>query len=509
MKEDKAKQTPFTKHAQKIKYSIRIQFSVIFIGVMAGVVLMCILVNNLFLSSYYIQAKNKILKDSYENLIATASTDAYEESEFQQKMSSLTMTNNISIVIVDADSKVLYESMNGERDLEFRLLGYILGFSGEMRDTVVYESSDNYVIRRGRFATNEYLEMFGRLENGASFLMRTPVESIKESAKYANRFFIYVGLVGTFVGAWIIYFITRQITGPIMELSDISERMVELDFEARYNGDETNEIGLLGSNINKLSESLEESIRELKTANNELLRDIEKKEKIDEMRQEFLANVSHELKTPIALIQGYAEGLKEGINDDPESRDFYCDVIMDEASKMNKMVKQLLTLNQLEFGNEVVNLERFELTEMIRNYLQSARLLAEQNDIKVVFDDYPATYVWGDEFKAEEVLTNFFSNAVHHCAVDDRGEKYVEVSLIHREDVVRITVFNTGEPIPEDSIGRLWEKFYKVDKARTRAYGGSGVGLSIVKAIQESLNQGYGVENTEHGVVFWYELAAK
>ncbi len=509
MKKDKAKNPPDCERSKNIKYSIRIQFSAIFIGVMVGVVMLCILVNNLFLSTYYIQAKNKILKNAYHDLIATASTDAYESSEFLQQMSLLTMTNNISIVIVDADSAVLYESMNGDRDLEFRLLGYILGRSDEMRESVVYESSDNYVIRRGRFAQNEFLEMFGRLDNGASFLMRVPMESIKESARYANRFFIYVGLFGTFLGAWIIYFITRQITGPIMELSDISERMVELDFEARYKGTETNEIGMLGANINKLSESLEESIRELKTANNELLRDIEKKEKNDEMRQEFLANVSHELKTPIALIQGYAEGLKEGINDDPESRDFYCDVIMDEASKMNKMVKQLLTLNQLEFGNEVVNLERFELTEMIRNYLQSARLLAEQDGIRVVFGDYPPTYVWGDEFKAEEVLTNFFSNAVHHCKEDSRKEKYIEVRLTPHDDVIRITVFNTGDPIPEESIERLWEKFYKVDKARTRAYGGSGVGLSIVKAIQESLNQGYGVENTEHGVVFWYELAAK
>ena len=111
---------------------------------------------------------------------------------------------------------------------------------------------------------------------------------------------------------------------------------------------------------------LEKTISELKTANNELQRDVEKKEAIDEMRKEFLANVSHELKTPIALIQGYAEGLQEEINDDPESRQFYCDVIVDEAAKMNNMVKKLLTLNQLEFGNDVVAMERFDLTALVK-----------------------------------------------------------------------------------------------------------------------------------------------
>ena len=220
------------------------------------------------------------------------------------------------------------------------------------------------------------------------------------------------------------------------------------------------------------------------------------------MRKEFLANVSHELKTPIALIQGYAEGLSEGVNDDPESREFYCEVIMDEAYKMNNMVKKLLTLNQLEFGNDIVSMERFDITALIRNYLQSAAILTKQNEIVVEMKEYPAIYVWADEYKTEEVFMNYFSNAMNHCD----GEKKITVSLEQGEEKVRISVFNTGERIPEESIGHIWEKFYKVDKARTREYGGSGVGLSIVKAIMESMNQKYGVENQKDGVLFWFEL---
>ena len=230
----------------------------------------------------------------------------------------------------------------------------------------------------------------------------------------------------------------------------------------------------------------------------------EKKEKIDEMRKEFLANVSHELKTPIALIQGYAEGLKEGVNDDAESREFYCEVIMDEAAKMNIMVKKLLTLNELEFGNDVVKMDRFDVIALIENYLQSAQLLTKQNGITLRMEHYDPVYVWADEFKTEEVFANYFSNAVNHCG----GEKLIDIRVTRQEKTVRIKVFNTGQPIPEDSLPHIWEKFYKVDKARTRAYGGSGVGLSIVKAIMESMNRGYGAENYENGVAFWFELEA-
>ena len=212
--------------------------------------------------------------------------------------------------------------------------------------------------------------------------------------------------------------------------------------------------------------------------------------------------MSHELKTPIALIQGYAEGLKEGISEDAESREYYCEVIMDEASKMNHMVKKLLTLNQLEFGNETVSMERFDITSLIDNYLSSMELLCRQKEIRIQMEEYPAIFVWADEFMVEEIFGNYFMNAMNHVA----GSRVIDVKLVKSENNVRVSVFNTGEPIPEESIPYIWDKFYKVDKARTREYGGNGVGLSIVKAIMDSMNQKYGVENYENGVRFWFEL---
>ena len=482
--------------------SIRRQFALIFIGLMAGTILLCWLMNSLFLGEYYIRTKIRVIYDAYDTISQAANSDSYSSEEFQEELNAVCSKNNITVCIMDANSQTKYVSKNGGQQLELRLIGYI--FRLPMEKIRIVEEGEDYRIQRTGAVGNEFLEMYGRLSTGISFIMSTPIESIKESADIANRFFFYIGCLGTVAGGVIIWLVSRKITRPILKLNNISERMVHLDFDAKYQEHARNEIDLLGENINKLSESLEKSISELKTANNELQKDIEKKEQIDEMRKEFLSNVSHELKTPIALIQGYAEGLQEGIYEDPESRAFYCDVIMDEANKMNTMVKRLLTLNQLEFGNDVVSMERFDISELIQSCLQSAGILLKQKDIQIRMEAYLPIYVWADEFKTEEVFMNYLSNAINHCA----GEQYIEIKFKQVKNKVRVSVFNTGEPIPEEALPKVWDKFYKVDKARTREYGGSGVGLSIVKAIMESMNQNYGVNNYANGVLFWFELEA-
>jgi signal transduction histidine kinase len=287
-----------------------------------------------------------------------------------------------------------------------------------------------------------------------------------------------------------------------MELAEISKRMTALDFDAKFESEGKNEIDVLGTHMNQLSETLEHTISELKTANNELRRDIEQKEKLDEMRKEFLSNVSHELKTPLALIQGYAEGLKDGISDDPESKEFYCEVIVDEAQKMNTMVRKLLTLNEMEFGQKNISMERFNVSELIEGVAQSHMLLINQKEGKLRIKVKNPLYVWSDELKIEEVLTNYISNACNHLD----GERIIEIKAEEKDQKVRISVFNTGKQIPEEDMERIWDKFYKVDKAHTRAYGGSGIGLSIVKAAMESVNGTYGVKNYINGVEFWIEL---
>ena len=187
--------------------------------------------------------------------------------------------------------------------------------------------------------------------------------------------------------------------------------------------------------------------------------------------------------------------------------DFYCSVIIDEASKMNTMVKKLLTLNQIEFGNEELVMERFDIIELVSSVVNANELRANQKGIKMIFNQTDEHIdVWSDEYKIEEVITNYISNAINHCDFD----KIIEVNVKKVDnDNVRVSVFNTGKNIPDEDIDNIWGKFYKVDKARTREYGGNGIGLSIVKAIMDSYGKQYGVRNLENGVEFWFDLDAK
>ena len=383
----------------------------------------------------------------------------------------------------------------------------LFGYLYDKNHQEVLEKTDSYDICKSVDPQNntEYLTMWGNFDNGDIFIMRSPWGSIRSAVTIFNRFIGVVCGCVILVSVLLAWYFSKRITEPIMELATLSQKMADLDFDAKYTSGGSNEIGVLGENFNRMSERLEKTISNLKEANYKLQKDIEQKEKRENMRSEFLGNVSHELKTPIALIQGYAEGLKEGVNDDPESREFYCEVIMDEAGKMNRMVKNLLALNQLEFGEDDVQFERFDITSLISGVLQSLDILIEQKEAQVIFRHKNPVYVWADEFKVEQVVRNYVNNALNH--VD--GEKVIEIKITKENDMAKITVFNTGTPIPEEDLPHIWEKFYKVDKARTREYGGNGIGLSIVKAIMDSFGKGYGAINHTNGVEFWFELDMK
>lgn len=508
-----------------MRQSIRVRFTLIFIGLMAIILMGIWSINNLLLEGFYIDQKVSALKLAYDQMDflvmeslengrtigdefdGNSSLDSGEQTEAGELLKKLNDTYNIMTVIVDGiNDKVIVSSARDAKFMLDKARQYILGENNHRADTI--EKAENYTIQKTYDARSRtfYLECWGFYsDNNTIFIMSTPLESIRESVDLSNRFLAYVGIVALIFSSVIVYFTTKRITSPILKLANISERMSGLDFDVKYEGKSIDEIGVLGNNMNLLSDKLKETIGELKSANNELQKDIEEKIQIDEMRKDFIANVSHELKTPIALIQGYAEGLTEGMAEDEESRKYYCEVIMDEANKMNKMVRQLLTLTALEFGNDQVALERFDVVELIQGVLSASGIMIQQKNAKIQFDmDHPV-YVWADEFKIEEVITNFVSNALNHLD----GERVIRIDVQELGDNVKVTVKNTGDCIPENELPNIWVKFYKVDKARTREYGGSGIGLSIVKAIMDSHHKEYGVQNVEDGVEFWIMLDSK
>lgn len=503
------------KPKEKIKkiHSLRHQITAYFIGLLFLSILTITVINGAFLEKYYVTKKIDVLLNLRTTLENT-DIDKMMNSNSSKGMESIPdeiqracSRNNLSWVIIDSSNTSWLSWGENEKMLQSKLFGYVYDLDEDGDKSRTLKQGDNYTIQQShdRFAGMDYVECWGQLDEEHYFIIRTPLESIRESADISNKFYFAVGLMIIILSGLVIMVVTRRITRPISELTELSRKMSDLDFEAKYESKVGNEIDVLGDNFNRMSGQLEATISELKSANNKLQKDIADKVKIDEMRKEFLDNVSHELKTPIALVQGYAEGLKEGINDDPESMEFYCDVIMDEASKMNKLVKNLLTLNHLESGRDEIVMERFDLTALIQGVLSTMDIMIQQKEAKIIFEEKKPVYVWADEFKTEEVVTNYVSNALNHL----EGEHEIEIKILKEESTVKVTVFNTGTPIPEEDIPKLWNKFFKVDKARTREYGGSGIGLSIVKAIMEGMNQKYGVVNFDNGVEFWFTLDRK
>ena len=483
--------------------SIKKQILMLFSGIVIFMIVLFLIINGGFLERYYISTRQSEFIAVYELLEQGMEEGTLEEETASGELNRRAEKSNIAVIVLNRKYEPLYINARDRQMMVTQLMGYLYNKNTQE----ILENTEEYVISKGvdRVSSTEYIEMWGVFDDGSLFMMRSPLESIRDAVQIFNRFLVVTGGIVIILSMVVAWYFAKRLTDPILQLAELSKKMADLDFDAKYSGSHSTEINILGHSFNAMSETLENTISNLKKANNELLQDIEKKEQIETMRQEFLANVSHELKTPIALVQGYAEGLKEGISDDPESREFYCDVIIDEAEKMNQMVKNLLTLNQLEFGEEDLQFDRFDVVEVIHGVIQSCDILISQNDAKVTFRQEEPVYVWGDAFKVEQVVRNYFTNALNHVA----GDRVIEVKIAIQEEVVRISVFNTGEPIPEEDLAQIWDKFYKVDKARTREYGGNGIGLSIVKAIMNSFHKEFGVNNYDNGVEFWFELDRK
>lgn len=555
---------------KRMQHSIRHRIMLIYVGLMVATILAILVVNNWWLERYYVNQKLKVMEEAYNTVNHEVMEEAQDgesissvisrelEAEWQQwgqmpfdengedadtqtddsensgssrsywkqKKKNRTATNsdqdndtllrtirtfgernNLTTVLIDSSTGKAFLSSGRESDfLAQKVQRYVLGKGGG--DAQILKEHDNYIVETNydKRSNASYMEAWGFFsDNSTLFIMSMPLAGIHDSVMLANRFTTFVGFVALILGTIIMYFVANRVIKPVLALAALSEKMSNLDFDAHYEADAQDEIGILGRNMNNLSSRLKDAIGALQDANRQLQHDIDEKTQIDEMRKEFIANVSHELKTPIALIQGYAEGLTEGMCEDEESRNYYCEVIMDEAGKMNKMVKQLLTLTALEFGNDAPSMDTFDITELIQDLIRSSSILIQQNEATVCYQPDGPCMVFADEFKIEEVVTNYLTNAIHHLD----GERRIEIRVEKIGETVKVTVFNTGNPIPEADLPNLWTKFYKVDKARTRAYGGSGIGLSIVKAIMDIHHQSCGVVNVEGGVEFWFTLQAQ
>lgn len=445
----------------------------------------------------------------YENSRVSKLISLYEMVRYEEpnNLEKLSCDNNVTIYKLDVSEDNTTLSMNYPNDLsetEFKNLEDIIKeyyINGKTDLVSVITKTDTYIICKmlDPVLESNYLDLFARYDNNIIYI-RLNLENITDIVETTNTLLIYISFLAIFEGCILMIIVSNRFTKPILNLSRIANNMASLKFDEKYLENRDDEIGVLGTSINFLSQNLQDTIQNLEKANHQLEEDLKEKEKIDEMRKSFISDVSHELKTPIALIQGYAEGLKFSVADE-ESKEFYCDTIIDESEKMAQMVKKLTSLSQIEYGYTKSNPVVLDIKEVIENKLQAMKFLFEENSIQIE-SEIDSQNVYIDEFLLDEILNNYLSNAIHHI----NGEHRIKVWTENKRNYVKVSIFNNGKNIPEEELENIWIKFYKVDKARTREYGGSGIGLSIVKAIMDSVHQNYGCYNKKDGVVFWFTL---
>jgi signal transduction histidine kinase len=350
-------------------------------------------------------------------------------------------------------------------------------------------------------ARTQLLGMVYKLNNDDILLVTLPFEGLSNTADIAVQFNFYIVMILLGFAIVIVIILSKRMTKPIIQLSTITERISQLDFSERYTGETNDEIHELGININSMSKSLEHALDDLKEANSQLIIDIKEKEKNVKMRKTLIANVSHELKTPIALVMSYAEGLRENevLNANQKLR--YINVISKEADHMDTLVRDLLDLTELEYDAYKLDIKTFDLSSLIDELIDRYAYMIKEKNIRIRLDKEDIIDLYADKRRMEQVITNLLLNAIEHTPV--KGEVVVTVT---EEETLKLTIYNTGTHIPSEDIDKIWTSFFKSKKQKERRIGGSGIGLSIVAAIIEKHNGSYGVQNETDGVAFWIKI---
>lgn len=496
---------------------IRTRLFLITFGVIVLFLVTIFLSNSLFLKPYYNSIKEKSLNSTLYKIASLDFSDTdevgYASDKLCMQIKAMEESGNLQVIILDDSMGVFYCDSEGVISIDRfdRFSGARQWFNSLFEIQSDYKGDgtfSNPIIgkRRNSRTDTTYLSLYAMIPvavNGNEtyyyILMNTPVSAIDDAVSVFNDFALMLGIVAMIISGALSVLLCSNFVEPILQINDVTKRMANMDFSVKLNIGSDDELGQLAQSINYLSSQLETKINELSVANEQLKRDIEEKEKIDIMRRELISNVSHELKTPLAIIMGYCEGLQLNVNN--EEKDYYCSVIADEAVKMNNLAARLLNVAELESGT-YLDITEFSLSELAEERLKTMSYIFAEHNISTKFSFSGDSCINADYGRIEEVINNLLSNAQHHTP--DGGRISIDVHEI--SDGVQCDIFNSGSHIPDESLDRIWESFYKVDKARTRKYGGSGLGLKIVSSIMDMHNGKYSAFNTEDGVVFSFSL---
>ncbi len=455
----------------------------IFTIFMISLVLGGILINSIFLEYYYIY-KNKVNLVQMSEKIKEEYGEDKENNEYADMAQRI---DNINTIIVDENYNIKYNSLrlksnDEEKRLSKELKQAILDNEKKLLKKYLYYTEEQNNAQRTK------LVFISKINDNEYIILQKSFKSIRDSVVTANEFYIFAGCIVIVIGAVFILIFSNKITKPIIEMSKVAENISNLNFDKVININSKDEIGDLGNSINKISDKLNKSIKELK-------QDVERK-------KELIRNMSHELKTPIGIIKGYSEGLKYGVANDREKMDKYCTILAEECDRMDELIKELLNYSMIEGGMTELNLITFDIYEFLTKIGERFRPIFDEKSINFNLDCMKNYKVCADEDMLEKAVNNFITNAINHIS----GKRLINVICEEKENKIRISVFNTGDNIPEKEMCKIWDVCYKVDKARSRKYGGHGIGLSFVRLIAQLHRGRAWVENVTEGVIFYIEL---
>lgn len=480
------------------KSSLRHKLIFLSVGVLALYYALVSLFSLLFMEPYYLHRVEQTLVNAFYTLEAQETFDIATVSKLEE--------SNLSIVIADIDTmEILYNSQMPDRfvpDMLRRLLPGIRDHILATGTNYTINADEDYrhtasgvVVSGGRRVT------LGGLTDQYIIDISTSYASISQATSTSLTFSLGVGLLVMVVAGFAFSRMSSMVIQPVTQITEIANQIAHLDFSQKCQVHDKGEIGLMAQSINTMSDFMQSHISQLEKANEQLTRDIAAKKEQEEARKNLVSNLSHDLKTPIGLISGYADGLRSGMAKTEEEMKEYCDVICDESDRMMSMIVRMMELFRLESGTVELQNEEFDLADLLNYVVEIFSIEIERKKLSFTASYGEGLYICADYFSVEQVVTNYVQNAVSHMG----NGNVLHIGVEDREDCYRVVVFNSAEPIPEQELGRIWDSFYRLDKSRTSRLR-SGLGLSIVRSNMELLGGGYGAENAEGGVRFWAEF---
>lgn len=492
-----------------MKKSISKRLFLISFGTILFLIIFTMLFQIIFFQKFYLNSKSANLATSVKSFISDYASDINNSSALYTALNNFEFQNNAKIAIYSTDGTVKYIANPTNSDSEITVtLNKIFNqlysdpyyeksilSSNEVFTTVLDSSSFNskYIVCMSPFTSSD--------NKSYIVIAVTSFQNITEATQVIQDFYKYIGIVVIALGLILSYIYSDLISKPLISINKTAKKLSALDFSEKCTVNRDDEIGSLAKTLNFLSQNLYNALEDLKIKNAKLKEEVERERRLEKLRKDFIAGVSHELKTPIGIISGYAEGIKDGIADD-ESRDIYLDIIMDEAKKMDKLVMDMLELSKLENGKSDILLSSFSLSKLTQSIITKNSVDINNNNLEIITNINSNYLVIADEFKIEQVITNFLTNAIKYSPP---GNKII-VNISEENSIINFSIENTGAHIDEKEFADIWTQFYRGDSSRTRSGKSFGLGLSIVKNILILHKSNFGAVNTENGVKFYFTL---